>query len=233
MIYFFKRLLCIGLLIIQGYASATPSVSENTLQRTAQDKKEIESVLNFWFEYSHHSQPLYDRTLWWEKSETLDNLIRERFGVLREKAIGGERNDWLKTPKGTLAYIVLIDQFSRNMFRNSQKMYQYDNLALNAAKHAIKQGWDRSLSLTERVFIYLPFEHSENIDDQLESVRLFSQLVDDAPDENKAQARRYLSYANEHYKIIKQFNRFPHRNKILARISTPQELAFLENHKGF
>lgn len=197
------------------------------------NEDKMKAILDFWFDYSNHPEPFYNRAQWWEKNATFDNLIREKFADTRKQAINGELDDWLQTPKGTLAYIILIDQFSRNLFRGSKEMYQYDYLALNAAKRAIEQGFDKSLSFIERVFIYLPFEHSEQIEDQKESVKLFSQLAKEVPSEFKPQAEQYLSYAKDHFDVIDQFQRFPHRNTILGRTTTEEEAKFLEKHPGY
>lgn len=193
----------------------------------------MEQLLDFWFDYTYETDPLYNRDMWWTKNEKTDKEIQLQFGALREQAIKGELNAWLDTPKGTLAYVILIDQFSRNLFRNDPQMVQNDPLALMAAKHAIAKGYDRTLSLTERVFIYMPFEHSENINDQNKSVALFEKLYEDTPDAQKGIAENFVKYAKDHRDIIQKFNRFPHRNKILNRKDTPEETEFLKTHKGY
>ncbi len=193
----------------------------------------IETVLDFWFDYVHHPAPLFERKLWWEKNPKFDDAIRQQFSTLRDDAIVGKLNSWLQTPKGTLAYIILIDQFSRNLFRNTPQMYEHDALALQAASHAIKQGFDQQLSLIERVFLYLPFEHAENLQSQQQSLKLFEQLAEEAPLDVKSLANKHLKYAKDHYDVIKRFNRFPHRNVILERTSTEEEKQFLETHKGW
>ena len=195
--------------------------------------KTMDEILNFWFDYEHEKAPIYNRNLWWLKDEKIDNTIRKQFALRREQAIQGELNNWLKSSKGTLAYIILIDQFSRNLFRNTPHMFEHDTLALNAAKAAIEQGLDKKLTLTERVFIYLPFEHSENIDDQEKSVALYEKLFLETAAEYKNIAQIFLSYAEDHHQIIQKFQRFPHRNKILSRESTRAEIEFLESHPGY
>jgi len=202
----------------------TPSISRQTMK---------EEILDFWFDYQHHSQPLYDRDVWWQKNEAFDAEIRKRFLKIREEAVQGKLNQWRETPKGTLAYVILLDQFSRNAFRNTAEMYQYDHLALAAAKEALHKEFDQLLSFTERVFLYMPFEHSENKEDQEKSVALFMALHEQVPEEAKALAAQYLSYAKDHYDIVARFHRFPHRNKLLGRVTTPEEAAFLEMHSGY
>ncbi len=201
-------------------------------QKEVEDKN-IQHILNYWFDYANQPATLFNRAMWWKINPEIDNQIKAQFENLRNKAVKGELNAWLKSPKGTLAYVILIDQFSRNLYRNSPKMYEDDILAINASKDAIEKGFDQKLTLTERVFLYLPLEHSENLDDQNRNVILFEKLVEDSPNETKEIAQNYLKYAKEHQSIIKQFNRFPHRNKILGRDSTPAEIEFLRTHSGY
>jgi len=188
----------------------------------------IETILKFWFDPDNNQQSLYNRAEWWQKNETLDTFITDSFSDIRRQAIQGELNHWLETPKGALAYIILIDQFSRNMLR-----YAHDGLALKAAKMAVDKQYDTSLPLTYRVFIYMPLEHSESISDQKQCLDLFFSIIKDAPEDAIPMANQLYEYAKEHYDIIKQFNRFPHRNKILSRKSTKNEIKFLETHSGF
>lgn len=193
----------------------------------------MDEVLNFWFDYKNETATIYNRNLWWLKDEKTDNTIREKFGLLREKAIRGELDNWLESPQGALAYIILIDQFSRNLFRNSPLMFKYDGLALKVAKESIKKGVDTKLTLTERVFMYLPLEHSESMSDQNESVALFEKLLQETPVAYKELAESFLNYAKDHQQIIEKFKRFPHRNKILSRESTVAEHEFLKSHAGY
>lgn len=115
----------------------------------------IETILKFWFDPDNNQQPLYNRAKWWQKSDKTDQFIINKFSDIRMQATQGALDHWLETPKGTLAYIILIDQFSRNIFRDTSAMYEYDNLALHAAKVAVGQEHDKSLSLTHRVYIYI------------------------------------------------------------------------------
>lgn len=194
----------------------------------------IENILNFWFDYKNNNNTaLFNRPMWWQKDTQVDQTIQQEFGAIHQKIVNGECDDWQETPRGTLAYVILIDQFSRNMFRQQAKMYAYDPLALAASKAAITKSYDLVLSPSERVFLYMPFEHSENIDDQKQCLILFEQIASESTGDALEIAKDYLHYAKEHYDIIKKFNRFPHRNKILSRESTPQEHAFMQIHKGF
>jgi len=207
--------------------------SQPHLNSSSLNDMRIETVLDFWFDYAHHPESLFERKLWWEKNPTFDDTIRQQFSSLREDAIAGKLNSWLETPRGSLAYIILIDQFSRNLFRNTPQMYEHDDLALQAASGAVKQGFDQQLSLSERIFLYLPFEHAENLQSQQQSIKLFEQLAEEASAKVKPLAKKHLKYAKDHYDVIEKFNRFPHRNAILGRTSTEAEKQFLETHKGW
>jgi uncharacterized protein (DUF924 family) len=166
-----------------------------------------DEVLAFWFA---------DPDRWWKKDATLDAEIRGRFLDLHDAIQSGERQDWLDTPRQTLAYVIVLDQFSRNMFRGSARMFEGDARALAAARQALDCNFDRELSRNERMFLYMPFMHSEDIADQERSVKLFSSL------------HEWLRYAEEHREIILRFGRFPHRNALLGRPSTSEELEFLK-----
>tara|TARA_R110002110_G_scaffold33533_2_gene114888 strand:+ start:3483 stop:4067 length:585 start_codon:yes stop_codon:yes gene_type:complete len=193
----------------------------------------VNEVLNFWFDYENNPDPLYNRTIWWQKNEHTDNIIREKFANLNYQATSGQLDSWLASPKSTLAFIILIDQFSRNLYRNTPKMFAHDSLALNAAKNIVASSKDKILTLTERVFLYLPFEHSENFNDQEMSIALYQRLVDETPEAHKKTAEAFLSFAQAHYDIIEKFGRYPHRNKILSRDSTADEIDFMKTHQGF
>jgi uncharacterized protein (DUF924 family) len=167
----------------------------------------VEDVLAFWFA---------DPRQWWKKDDAFDAKIRDRFHGLHETIAAGEREDWLETPRGALAYVIVLDQFSRNMFRGSGRTFETDERALAAARRALGLGFDRGLSDDERMFLYMPFMHSEDIADQDRCVELFSTLP---------QGRRY---AEQHRAIVRRFGRFPHRNALLGRPSTPEEIEFLK-----
>lgn len=197
------------------------------------DEAKINAVLTFWFDSPNADKPIYNRGLWWVKNPNTDEGIRESFADLRDDAILGHLNHWLETPEGTLAYIILIDQFSRNLHRDTPEMYTHDDLALAAAKIAVDRGYDRNLSLTERVFLYMPFQHSEDLNDQMDSVECYVSLYTDTPEDYKPTAINFLRYAIDHQWIVSQFGRFPHRNRILSRESTDAELAFMKTHSGY
>jgi uncharacterized protein (DUF924 family) len=166
-------------------------------------------VLKFWFER--------DRKAWFEKNPPFDEEIRQRFLPLYELGTEGKLKDWKLTPSACLALIVLFDQFPRNMFRNSARAFAADALALEAAKHAVSMGYDKSMSDDERSFAYLPYEHSESLADQAYGCELMKPLGGEV-----------YRYALRHKEIIDRFGRFPHRNAALGRASTPEEAEFLK-----
>jgi len=168
----------------------------------------MDEVLEFWFTHS-------DR--WWDKDAAFDAEIRQRFGELHAEVSRGEHEDWRATPRGALAYVIVLDQFSRNMFRGTPGAFASDPQALAAARDALARGVDQSLTPEERSFLYMPLMHSEDLADQERCVELF-----------RALGNAYsLGFAEQHRDIIARFGRFPHRNAILGRASSPEELAFL------
>ncbi|MBT5572551.1 MAG: DUF924 domain-containing protein [Alphaproteobacteria bacterium] len=176
-----------------------------------------DDVLNFWFEESGPDK-------WFEKSNLFDDEIRQRFGETTEAARHGQLEDWMGTPRGRLAQIILIDQFSRNLYRDSPLTWSADDRVLALAKLMIADGQDLPLSHAERKFVYMPFMHSEVLADQERSITLFGMLAEEGPEDGGYT----LEYAVLHRDIVAQFGRFPHRNEILGRKSTPEEIAFLK-----
>jgi uncharacterized protein (DUF924 family) len=169
-------------------------------------------ILKFWFEETEPEQ-------WFQKNSDFDAAIRNRFDNDYAMAMDGIYDGWMDTPKGCLALIILLDQFPRNMFRDRLQMFASDGKALSIAKHAVAKGFDKDMTLHEKVFTYLPFEHSENLDDQIKSLELFAPTRDENP--------LFYDYAKKHYDVIKKFGRFPHRNAILERQSTKLEEEYL------
>ncbi|AOE49870.1 DUF924 family protein [Kangiella sediminilitoris] len=168
-------------------------------------------VLGFWFETLEPKQ-------WWQKDKELDLTISERFGELHKKVSQGEYYEWRDTPEGSLAEIIVLDQFSRNIYRGSAEAFRYDGQALTLSQVAIDKGYDARLSQVERQFLYLPFMHSESKLIHQHAVRLFSQLGDDYG----------YDFELKHKAIIDRFGRYPHRNDALNRQSTAEELEFLQ-----
>ena len=179
-----------------------------------------EDVLEFWFGVPGNPDYAKPRPLWFTKSEATDQLVRQRFTDTVEAALSGQLDGWAVTPRGALASILVLDQFTRNIFRDTPRAFAGDSEALRLASNLVDRGDDRSLAPIERWFAYMPFEHSEFLNDQIESVRLFSELARDGLHEP-------LDWAVKHYDVIKRFGRFPHRNAIFGRESTADEIEFL------
>jgi uncharacterized protein (DUF924 family) len=179
-------------------------------------------VLEFWF--GAPGSPGYGepRAQWFEKSAELDAQMRDRFVGTWVAAAQHQLDDWMNEPDPALALIVVLDQFPRNMFRASAKAFVADRQAQAVADHFVAKGWDRALTPAQRWFVYLPFEHAESLPLQERSMALFGAL---AHDPGSASA---IDYARRHHEIIARFGRFPHRNAILGRDSTPEELEFLK-----
>ncbi|MFL6662588.1 MAG: DUF924 family protein [Rhizobacter sp.] len=178
---------------------------------------EAREVLDFWFGTEGAT-----RDEWFRKDAAFDAVIRERFGALVERALAGELVDWGGAPASALARVLLLDQFTRNAFRDSPRAFAGDAQALAAARAMVAAGHDMALPPVQRSFVYLPFEHAEDLAAQDEGVKLFAALAAESP----AQAD-YLDYARRHRDIVARFARFPHRNAVLQRVSTPEEIEFL------
>ncbi|TVT72130.1 MAG: DUF924 domain-containing protein [Denitromonas halophila] len=179
-------------------------------------------VLDFWFGAPDSADYGTHRPLWFEKRDDTDAAIAGRFGALVDQALAGGLTDWDTTERGALARILLLDQFTRNVFRNTPRAFAGDALALRAAQALVDPGHDAQLRPVERVFAYLPFEHAEDLAKQARAVALFKALHDTHPGFDST-----YDYALRHQAVIAQFGRFPHRNAILGRASTPAEQAFL------
>jgi uncharacterized protein (DUF924 family) len=188
-----------------------------------------QDVLEFWFGDTRvSSYPPAERLhLWFEKSEATDRLIEGRFGCDLERAEAGALFDWERFARGRLALIVLLDQFSRNIHRGTPRAFASDDKVLALCLDGIAQKMDTQLTLIERVFFYLPMEHSEDLSIQRCSVQTYKQLIAHAPRERISSFQSFLDYAVKHCEVIERFGRFPHRNAILGRASTPEEIAFL------
>jgi uncharacterized protein (DUF924 family) len=165
--------------------------------------------LEFWFRGGE------TRKQWFGENAAFDAEIRTRFLALHEEAASGARAHWRNSPGECLALILALDQFPRNLFRGDARAYASDALALEAARHAVDAGFDVAMLEVERMFVYLPFEHSENLADQERSLALFA-------------GNPNYDWAVRHWKIVQRFGRFPHRNAVLGRQSTPAEIEFLK-----
>lgn len=166
--------------------------------------------------------------LWWRKQAEVDAEIRRRFSPWIARAASGELDGWLADLRGRLALILLTDQFPRNIWRDEAAAFAFDVLALRWAKDTLRLGLDGELRAVERVFVYLPLEHSEALGDQREAVRLFDRLAASVPAPHRPSFDSYLDYARRHLAIIERFGRFPHRNAALGRETTAEETAFLQ-----
>ncbi|WP_135080751.1 DUF924 family protein [Terasakiella sp. SH-1] len=178
---------------------------------------EINHILKFWFGSLNPAEMLSHREEWWMKNEEFDKQIEEQFSEIYEQAALQKLENWKSSPLGCVALVILLDQFPRNMFRNSFKAFATDTLARNVTHHAVQMGFDQVLPMGPRLFLYMPLEHSESRQEQKASVELISRLGDD----------NYTDYAIKHQLVIDKFGRFPHRNKILGRDSTDEEITFL------
>ncbi len=177
---------------------------------------DFSDVLDFWFGSPDSRERGRPRKAWFQKSEAFDSEIRRRFLAAWERAARGELERWLATPLASLALVIVLDQFPRNMFRGTARAFSSDPMALAAASSMIERGFDRLLSPTERSFAYLPFEHAEDLDAQRRSLALFQALDPE-----------HIEYPRRHHEIIARFGRFPHRNAMLGRESTAEENEFL------
>lgn len=187
-----------------------------------------QQILNFWFGDDVETVPSPQRLkLWFGGDAATDQLIREQFAPQVAKAAAGGFSAWSETPPGTLALLLLLDQFTRNIFRDSARAYAADPLALALAAAGLAAGQDRELTLVQRAFFYLPLEHSERLEDQQRSVALFEGLLAAAPPSFQPLCRSFLDYAIRHRDIIARFGRFPHRNAVLGRVATAEEASFL------
>lgn len=183
------------------------------------DQAGAADVLLFWFGPPAERGKAHKR--WFVKDSAFDAEISERFLPLYEEASAGRRAHWKAQAADCLALVIVLDQFPRNMFRGTPRAFESDSLALEAARHALERGFDRGMLTVERLFLYLPFEHSEAAADQERACELMKPL-----DALQPELDAYR-YAVLHRDIIARFGRFPHRNAILGRSSTPEEIAFL------
>lgn len=168
-------------------------------------------VLDFWFKTLTPEQ-------WWKRDDEVDAQITETFLSLYESVAQHVPDDWLATPLGRLAAVIVLDQFPRNMFRNDARSYESDAAALALATETVDMGWDSKIAPEKRAFLYMPYEHCEDVDVQARSVALFKALG----------AEENLDFAIKHKEIIDRFGRFPHRNSVLGRKSTSEEEEFLK-----
>ncbi len=193
--------------------------------------QDAERVLEFWFGACGADGSLDParQKMWFGDGRKYDAEIRERFGSLHERASGGELDrEWGESPRGTMALLVLLDQFSRHIHRDTPRAFTQDAAAQKIAVAGVEAGVDRKLIPAQRTFFYLPFEHAEDIELQRLGVRCFDGLARTVAEARRGDYESFLNYAQRHRDIIERFGRFPHRNAALGRESTPAEIKFLK-----
>ena len=188
------------------------------------------TILDYWFGVDADDATVAGSKgdLWWKSDPAVDEELRTRFADLVEAAGRNELDGWATDPAGLLALIILSDQLPRNIYRNTARAFFFDPIARAHCRDGITRGVDAGLRPIQRVFHYLPLEHSESLQDQQDSVRLFSSLAREAAADTRDLFAGYLRFAERHREIIDRFGRFPHRNRILGRESTAEEIAFLQ-----
>ena len=179
-------------------------------------------VLTFWFGAPSSPDLGRPRAEWFRKDPAFDETIRSQFGELHVDALAGKLDEWSATPYACLALVIVLDQFPRNLFRNDARAFAADAKALHVARTAVERGFDKLLRPVERTFLYLPFEHAEDLPAQHRSLQLFESLRESPGGES------LVEYAHRHFEIIARFGRFPHRNAALKRTSTAEEIEFLQ-----
>jgi uncharacterized protein (DUF924 family) len=185
--------------------------------------------LQFWFGASDDATVTArdQRALWWSKDPAVDADMRRRFERLVLDAEAGRLDGWRATPQGRLALILLTDQFPRNIYRDTADAFRFDPRARALCLEGLERAADRALPLIQRVFFYLPLEHSESLPHQQLSVTLFEALAAEAPEALRPVFAGFAEFARKHRDIVGRFGRFPHRNALLGRRSTPEDLEFL------
>lgn len=177
-------------------------------------------VLEFWFDPVAQAH-------WFERDDAFDARIRERFGATVEAAARGELDDWASTPDGWLALLIVLDQFTRNIYRDDARAWSADTRAQAVAVTGIARGDDQRLPSQHRLFAYMPLEHAEDMTLQQHCVQLFERLLAQLPEDQRGHFQHFLDYARRHHDVIDRFGRFPHRNEVLGRASTDAEQAYL------
>ena len=192
----------------------------------------IDDILTFWFgspDVLDHGQLPDDQTsIWFAGGDEVDQAIENEFGDDVRRALDGAYKDWADSAHGRLALILLLDQFTRNIFRGTPRAFAGDPRALGLALDGIDRSHDISLDPIGRVFLYMPLEHAEEIGHQERCVQLMESLVDEVDDDRRSLFDGFYDYAVDHRDIIEKFGRFPHRNPILSRTSSPKEQTYLD-----
>ena len=189
-----------------------------------------QNVLTYWFGNCTGNLDVINEKsgLWWKKDESLDNDIKHRFGPDLHRLKNGELTAWGSSTQAQLAMIILADQFSRNIYRNTPESFAVDPLVVSMTIEGMDTGKDLKLRLVERIFFYMPLMHAESIELQDKSVDKFTDCMNESTETEKKSFHNNLEYAIKHREIVERFGRFPHRNKILDRESTLEEIEFLK-----
>lgn len=193
----------------------------------------IEEILQFWFGPLHEGFAAESKqALWWSGREEHDMELQELFGCRVRQASRGELEDWSINPRGRLALILLLDQFTRSIYRGTADAFAGDARALGLCRQGIELGHDRGLEFSERLFFYMPLEHAESVEAQDLHIDILEGLRQEVPLQRRALIDNSLNFAHQHRDLIVRFGRFPHRNDALQRVSTPEELAYLnQSHR--
>jgi uncharacterized protein (DUF924 family) len=189
-----------------------------------------EDVLDFWFGPAGSASEIAgrQRKLWFGKSQANDQTVTDRFSATLVAATAGQLDHWANTPRGRLALVIVLDQFPHHLYRDQPQAFATDPQALALSLDALAAGEDRQLALVERVFLYLPLEHAESMAMQDLSVSLYEKLAREAAPSERLLFEDFLKYARQHRDVVARFGRYPHRNAILGRASTADELEFLK-----
>ncbi len=192
-------------------------------------------MLRYWFGEldSEGMATAEQQKLWFNPPAGVDDACRSAFGGDVATAISGDIDGWASSPSGLVALVVLLDQFTRNIYRGTPQAFAGDARALGLARLAVEEGIDAGMPAIHRVFLYIPFEHAEDLVAQNEGIAHFDRLLDEGPERAQARIADFRRYAVAHRDVIARFGRFPHRNAILGRESTAEELAYMEKHGGF
>jgi uncharacterized protein (DUF924 family) len=196
---------------------------------TDEDERRIDEILSFWFKEQELSAPQIDRRMdtWFGEDPIFDHEIEKRFAGDVEKACNGQLDHWAEEPRGRLALIILIDQFRRNIYRNTAQAFSMDRLALKLCVEGAMEKKDKGLTPIQKVFFYMPLQHAESAKVQAKSVELFTRLAESVSPTYQETFLTIAQFAELHKDIIDQFGRFPHRNRLLNRENTPEEDQYL------
>jgi uncharacterized protein (DUF924 family) len=191
---------------------------------------QVDQILDDWFGALDvdGKVPAENVRRWFSKDEAFDTALTKRYGALIESALAGELREWESDRRATLALVLLLDQFTRNVFRGTGRMYAGDQRALSVVQRALEAGYDEQLPWAYRGFLHMPFMHSESLEAQAACVDAFRKLAESAPEPHRAGFENNHRFAIAHHNIVAQFGRFPHRNALLGRPSSDAELEFLK-----